>query len=363
MFEHLDDPTGLGPTDRLRTAVVRRGRRRRRARRLAWGGTAAIVAVAGSALAAYAYLDRRIDRVDRVHVAGLAPEPLTGEPYTVLFRGLDDVSSLPADDRVRDGRDDVVGARADTLVLARIEPGRNRITTLAVPRDLLVGGPTADGVRINQLSLDGAVAAIRSELGIEVHRVVETDLGGAVAIADAVGGLRLAFERPVRDVRSGLDLAAGCGSLDGAEALALGRSRHLEELRDGTWTVDPTGDLGRIARLEPVAVAGAQALARLDLSSPGAVAALLDAVAAHATIDSRWTRDDLVDLARHVAGSEVRHLTLPIVGVTVDGAELVEPGPAGPDVVDAFLSGVDAPASMDDSPTVNRIAPVRPIPC
>lgn len=361
MFEHLDDPEGLGPTEDLHAAVVTAGRRRKRARRLAGTGVAALAAVVVAAVATAAYVDRKVDRIDRVNVAGLADDPPADEPYTILVRGLDDATSTAPDDPIRSGRDGVFAERADTLVLVRVEPERNRITTMSVPRDLHVA--SAGAARINGLSLGDTVASIGTELGVEVHRVVETDLGGAMAIGDAVGGVRLAFDRPVRDERSGLSLDAGCQVLDGRTALALVRARQLAFLDGGTWVTDPTGDLGRIARLEPVTVAGVQALARLDLHSPTTLDRLLDALGDHAAIDARWSLDDLAELARHVSGAEVRQLALPVVPVEVDGAHLLETGPTATAIVDAFLSGVDAPASPADGPLDGSVPPVLPTPC
>lgn len=370
MFEHLDDPRGFDASDRLRADVVRTGRRRRRARRLAAGGVGVVAIVAASALAAYAYVDRKVDRIDRIQVDTLAPEPPDREPYVVLLVGLDDASGLPPDAPARTGREGVVGQRADSMVLARVEPGADRVTTMAVPRDLLVDGP--DGpTRINGLwgaGVDAVVGAIDTELGIDVHRVVVTDLAGAVAVADALGGVRLSFDHPVRDGRSGLALPAGCSALTGEQLLALGRSRALEaQGDDGRWMTDPTGDLGRIARQEPIVTAGLAAFSRLDTSSPSAVDELLDAVVDHVTIDSAMAKDELLDLFRHIAGSELRRLTLPVFDSVHEGMQVLVPATGADGVAATFL---DAPGSSAPSPdpsggatTGDGPGPIVPTPC
>lgn len=326
MFEHLDDPSGLPPADRLRTEVQRRGRRRRRTRHLVWGGTAVVAIVATTALASAAYVDRRLDDVDRIDVATTGPEPATGEPFTVLFRGIGG------------------GGRSDTLLLARVVPAEEMVVTMGVPRDLLVPSPGRDdgpGVRINNLSIDDAIVAIRDVLGIQVDRYVEVDAEGAVAIGDALGGIRLAFDSPVRDLSVGLSLDAGCQVLDAETTLALARSRHLERLlEDGSWWMDPRGDLGRIARQEPILVAGLAAFSHLDLTSPTAVDRFVDAVVANVTVDTRTTLTDLLDLFRGIAGSELVRLELPVFAETTPGgAEVLRLGPESEVILDGFRAG------------------------
>lgn len=350
MFEHLDDPAGLGPAASMRDAVVRTGRRRRRARRLAWTGLSAVAVVGGTAIAAYAYVDRKVDQVERVKVANLAADPPRGEPYVVLLQATDDASRLPADDPVRSGRDEVIGARADVAVLVRIDPGAETVTTMALPRDLRVALPDGGAGRLNSI-LDPAhrVRVIRDELGIEVSRYVETDFAGAVAVGDALGGIRLEFQGPVRDARSGLALDGGCQAIDGRSLLALGRARHLQiQAPDGSWQLDPTGDLGRIARQGPILEAGLRAFSTIDPRSPAAVDRLLDAVVDHVAIDASMTKADLIDLFRDVAGSELRRVSLPVREVEVDGAAMLEQGDGAAAAVERFLDG--APAEPGSAP-------------
>ena len=61
---------------------------------------------------------------------------------------------------------------------------------------------------------------------------------GIVAMTDAVGGIEVCFEEAIYDENSGLDVEAGCQTLNGEEALAWVRMRYA----------DPKGDLGRIER-------------------------------------------------------------------------------------------------------------------
>ncbi len=56
---------------------------------------------------------------------------------------------------------------------------------------------------------------------------MEIGFGGFAGLVDAVGGVRMCIDQPVRDPWSGLDIRkAGCQQLDSRQALAYVRSRH-----------------------------------------------------------------------------------------------------------------------------------------
>ena len=51
------------------------------------------------------------------------------------------------------------------------------------------------------------------------------------------------FDTAMRDANSGLQVNGdGCVRLDGAQALALARSQHLQYQDGDAWVDDPTGD-------------------------------------------------------------------------------------------------------------------------
>lgn len=354
MFEHLDDPAPFTPSAAFRAGARRRGRARRRQAWLARGGVGVVVAVAGAAAASAALVDRQLDRVDRVAVAGLAEEPeAPADPYTVLFVGSDAAERLAADDPVRAGREGVEGGRTDTMVLLRVDPAADRVTVLPLPRDLWVDVVAAGPGRLNGAYATGGpdrlVATVAAELGIDVNRYVELDLAGAITIGDAIG-LRLAFDGAVRDPRTGLALEAGCRSLDGRQALALARSRHLEvQEPDGSWRRDPTSDLGRIERQQALGLAVLGSLSHLDATDPTALVDLLDVVARNLTVDDSIDNGELVELFRDLAGSEVVSLRLPVVDAERGGAQVLDLADGSDAVLDAF--GAATPGSTTTTTT------------
>ena len=367
MFEHLDDPAGFTPTDAFRRQVAQRARRWHR-RSIATRSALSVMAVGaviGGAIAVRA--DRQLNRVERVDVAGLSTAPPAGDPYTVLMVGADGNSAA-----LSDASPTVPNSRTDVIILARIEPAVNRVTLLPLPRDLRVDAAGIGPERINNLVLQGGpdllIATLGSDLGIEVNRYLSVDLGGAVAIGDAVGGLRLDFAHPMRDRMAGFNVThAGCTTLDARGVLGLARSRHLEVLRsDGTWLTDGTGDLGRIERQSMILAATLETLNHLRLSDPGGSDRMVDAVAQNLTLDAATSRSEMFDMFRDVAGAEIRQLGLPVrtvVSGTNEGPVMLDRADGSEAVLAAFTSGAEAPAGGPVDPAVSVTEAVIPVPC
>jgi LCP family protein required for cell wall assembly len=178
----------------------------------------------------------------------------------------------------------VPGERADVVLLVQEGTGDQPARVLSVPRDLLVfrSGHGVDRLALTLLDGPGALAtSICRSLGVPVDHLVTIRFDGIRELIDRVGGIDVHHETPVRDLHTGLDLASGTSRLDGADALAWMRSRHVEVLRDGVWSSDPSSDTGRQARqrevLEQVSSAMAEgvrnpiAAHRLAWSAAGAV--------------------------------------------------------------------------------------------
>jgi len=138
------------------------------------------------------------------------------------------------------------GDRADTIILAQLDPRRNRVALLSFPRDLFVTRCDGSQGRINEaypigehIGIGGPnclVQTIRALTGIPIDHFVRINLLGFITVVDAVGGVSFYLDQPLRDRYAGLNLPAGCVTLDGARAVGFVRARHLDS------------DFGRIAR-------------------------------------------------------------------------------------------------------------------
>lgn len=299
-LDHLDDPLGFVPDERFRAAAQRDGRRRRTRRRLALatGSVLTTMAVMVASLAGYGLW--RTSQIDRVDVEFAAPPVSLDEPFNILLIGSD--SRAGTSDDVN-----VPGARSDTMIVVRVLPAERRLLLLSLPRDLVVT-PLEGGEpeRLNTAFLEGGpdrlVQTVETRLGIPLSAYAEIGFDGMVELVDQAGGVPLAVYSPVRDEQTGLELeASSCSVLDGEQALALLRSRHLEELGfNGVWREDPTSDLGRMARQRAVIAAILPRLSKVA-DSLGGIEAALDVAARDVTIDDRLDTARLVELGRWLA--------------------------------------------------------------
>ncbi|HMJ78161.1 MAG TPA: LCP family protein, partial [Iamia sp.] len=301
MFTHLDDPQPPPPSGPLRAAVLRRVRRRRQRRAAVVGGVASVAALGVGAVAAVR------DRVtpEQVEIAGLAEDPPAGgEPVTILVVGVDGP------------RPDIEGSRAeltDTIAVVRLDPAAGEMRMLTVPRDLAVDGSVIRQPIRSVLAddgPDGLIEVVRTELGIEVDHYVQVDFPGAVELVDAVGGIRVEVDQPVRDQSAGLELAAGCQALDGAGALRLGRARHVEvQQADGGWRADGFSALGRDLRGAAVAAALLQAAGRVG---PSDLPALAVTGLRSVTVDDAVDTADVERWARQAGSARFVPMGLPV---------------------------------------------------
>lgn len=208
-------------------------------------------------------IDRNVDRVDVGGLRGEGDEEddgndgegrgdraeadeLDAEPLTVLVLGTDSREELSERERRELGTGYVPGARAEVIALTRLDPVADEVRILSVPRDARVELCDGSEGRINEAFDIGEEAGYGGEtctvqtltrlLRTPIDHVVTVDFGGFVDIVDALGGVTMYLAEPLEDEDANLDLPAGCVDLDGAQALAFARARHIDD------------DFGRIAR-------------------------------------------------------------------------------------------------------------------
>lgn len=139
-------------------------------------------------------------------------------------------------------------ARADAIIVARIEPERRRVALLSLPRDLVAPIPGWGWSRINAASvygelnpaLGGGVALTRrtiSEfLSIPIDYTVTVDFTGFIGAIDAIGGVTIDVPvelydplYPTMDYRYTVaHFRPGIQHMDGARALMYARIRHMD---------------------------------------------------------------------------------------------------------------------------------------
>lgn len=306
-----------------------------------------------------------IERVD-LDLAEVEPT----EPQNFLVVGSDSRAEIDADDPGAEGMlgdDAPTGQRADSLMIARIDPDSERIDLLSVPRDLWVPiAGTGEEQRINTAyaqSAQAVVDTVQSSLGIPIHHFVEVDFQGFSSLVDELGGVPMYFSDPVRDKNSGLYVdQAGCRVLDGTQGLAFARARHLEYRADGEWVSDPTGDLGRMTRQQLLTRAALAKAQTMGVGDVGKLRGLVDAGLDSVSLDSTLGAGDLIDLGGRISTLDPDRMqthSLPVVAHTTDAgaAVVLLDAPAAQPVLDIFRGvAASAPVTTTTAPPPTEAA-------
>lgn len=186
-----------------------------------------IIAAIGGALFASSSL------FDEKPVEKKAERMVTHDKTIVMLMGVDE-------------REGDVG-RSDTLMIATLDPRKNKAAILSIPRDTRVKIPGHGFDKINAAYAYGGhrltQSTIEDLLGVEMEHYVLINVNAFTKIIDAIGGVdinvekRMYYEDPWDD-NGGLfiNLYPGQQHMDGKTAMTYVRYR------------DEEGDIGRIAR-------------------------------------------------------------------------------------------------------------------
>ncbi len=206
---------------------------------------------------------------------------------------------------------DATGFLADVIILAlQPEDGSDPIM-VSLPRDLYVWNLCKDTLtRLNE-GLGGCTGiASGSELlaimvedytGIQVDHVARVNFGGFARVVDVMGGATICVDFPTRDAKSHLDIpGGGCRRVNGETTLAWVRSRHTEQLRNGSWVQVAGSDFARQERQQDILFQLADKAA--GFSSPVSLTDKLAAVAESVRLDSSWGFGEAVSTAWRYRG-------------------------------------------------------------
>ena len=349
-----DTPRDPAPSDDD-LKVVRRPRRPRKSRGRRILGVAAIVVLAlvGVAAAGAGWGLWSFASIEKVDLDLATIE--TTEPQNFLIVGSDSRAEIDAGDEDAGGmlgKDAPGGQRADSLMIARIDPDSDRIDLLSVPRDLWVPiAGTDKEQRINTAyseSAQAVVDTVQNVLGIPIHHFVEVDFRGFQGLIDSLGGVPMYFDRQVRDKNSGLFVTSkGCTVLDGRQGLAFARARHLEWKDEEGWHSDPTGDLGRMTRQQILTRAALSKAQAMGIGDVGRLKGLVDAGKGSVRLDSTLGTSDIVSLGSRISDLDPDRMqthALPVVAHRTDGgaAVVLLDAPAAEPVLQIFRGVVDA---------------------
>lgn len=266
------------------------------------------------------YVLYRYDQIRKVHVANLVPE-VSGQPINILLIGNNCRSCLNGTQTGAFGSgSEVGGGRSDVTMVLHLVPKTRSISIVSIPRDTWLpqpGQPSYEERVDAELNKgpSALIATIEQDLGIPINRFVELNFDSFQNVVNALGGIDMYFPTRMYDAYSGLNVPGpGCYHLNGFQALAVVRARHLEYGSQLQY-YDPTGDISRIHRdHEFLKVLGAE-LQKQGIFNISTLNAVLGSVAPQLTVDSGFSITQMISLAltfRSVNPASAPTATLPV---------------------------------------------------
>jgi polyisoprenyl-teichoic acid--peptidoglycan teichoic acid transferase len=234
-----------------------------------------------------------------------------------------------------DERAGLDGARGDALHVVGLNPSLGRATLLNIPRDTWVDIPGHGQGRINTAYQFGGAQlqaeTVRRLTGAPISIVITTTFDGLTRMVDGMGGVEVDVPYPMDDQNSGAVFAQGRQRLNGAQALAFSRNRHI-----------PDGDINRTAHQGQLIV---HALAGLRSKGVwnGEILRSLDLLYRNVRTEGIGAVDlfRLGRTAMSIPPENVRNFTIPVVVGMRGRASVVFVGPgAGPIFGDFADDGV-----------------------
>lgn len=343
-----------------------------------------VVVLILAGIGGYFYVWNELNSIPRVKVAGLTAVK-SGQPTDVLMIGSDTraCETTAAQARAFGSKTTQTGQRADTIMIARFLSG-GQVEMLSIPRDTWVPiAGTTVSAKINSSynsGPGGLVATIEKNFHIPINHVMEVNFCGFPGMVNALGGLYMDFPDPVRDAYTGLDVTqTGCQNVDGSEALALVRSRHLYYYAHGAWNYDGMSDFSRIERQQAFFHA---LLSRVHSVIPDVfrLTSFVGATVKGLEVDSRFASNSMIALGwdyHSLSQSDLHTSVLPTTEAVIDGEDALLPAPSQDHtVISAFLAGNTSTFQSALAPpgrkvglasseviTGNFVEPWNPYPC
>lgn len=183
-----------------------------------------------------------VQRID-ASPSGQRPAPSQGYDYVLVGSDSREGLTVAQERALHTGTTKVAqGTRTDSIIVVHVPSGGGKPALISLPRDSYVPIPGHGHNKINAAySLGGPtllVKTIEQVTNLRIDGYVEIGFGGFAAVVDSLGGVDICVARAMNDRHAGINLKAGCQTLDGPNALGYVRARYS----------DPLGDIGRAKR-------------------------------------------------------------------------------------------------------------------
>lgn len=256
---------------------------------------------------------------------------IKGERHNIVVFGVDE-GTIGAGDRYN-------RYRSDTIIIFSIDKKNKDVKAFSIPRDTRVHIDKVGTDKINAAmaygGLDLAISTVKDFLNIPIHNYVVVNLEGFRDIVDAVGGVEIDVDQPLkykdRAQNLFIDIRPGLQVLNGEQAEGYVRYRQY-----------PRGDIDRIVAQQKFIKAFAKTL--LKPSTLLKLPKIIDVV--QKSIDTDITplqMASLANLARQLKTEDISLYTIPGEGKYISGVSYYIPHVAKMnELVDQiFYSGKD----------------------
>ncbi|WP_116212113.1 LCP family protein [Streptomyces olivoreticuli] len=212
-------------------------------KRITVGLVAFVVLLLAVSVSTYFWADSKMRR--EVDLSKVKDRPSGGKGTNYLIVGSDSREGLSEQDKKDLHTGSADGKRTDSMMI--LHTGDNGTTMLSLPRDSYVTIPAFTGPqsgkqfpasthKLNEAYSDGGAELLAQTIeyntGLHIDHYAEIGFGGFRNLVDALGGVDMCLDKPVKDRDSGADFKAGCQTLNGTQSLAFVRQRHQEADQD-----------------------------------------------------------------------------------------------------------------------------------
>src|SRR5215831_16589733 len=297
-------------------------------------GILATLTITFVSLSAYAAYRGVYDSIHHVTITtgelGKRPPKLNGSE-NILIIGSDSRAGIHGFGR------GIRGCRSDPSMLLHIPPAHSGATVISFPRDIMVPiyqceadgqghhGQQAQPGGLEQLnatfSYGGAAClwkTLEQATRIHIDHFVEVDFSGFQAIVNDVGGVPVCLPYAIRDPASKLNLPAGKSVVQGTQALAFVRERHIGY----------GSDLQRINRQQIFLASLAQKIKQSSsLTNPAKLYTLVHDIARSLTTDTGLSFSNMYAIANSLKGlstSALQFVMAPVAPYPASPNDLVE---------------------------------------
>jgi LCP family protein required for cell wall assembly len=205
----------------------------RRGRRIALVLATVVVLIIALVAGSYIWLDGKLNRA-----VTLPASAETSAGTNWLITGSDTRSGLSRTQKAELHVGSDTDTNSDSLMLLHL--GGPKPVLVSIPRDSYVAIPGHGMNKINAaLGFGGPsllVQTVENATGLTINHYMGIGFEGLVDVTNKVGGVYVCLKQPIQDSYSGVNLKAGCQTLNGTQALEFVRDRHSFA----------TGDLQRI---------------------------------------------------------------------------------------------------------------------